>query len=242
MSPRTTRRAPRTRPVPRTLADLGPLQQLRAGSLPRRLAQLVVGLAVYGASMALVIRASLGVIPWDVLHLGLVRHVPVSFGQMTILVSFAVLLVWVPLRQKPGLGTLANAVLVGLSADLTLAVVPPVEDLPLRGTLLVLGVTFNGLATALYIGSQLGPGPRDGLMTGLSRVTGRSTRLVRTSMEVAVVALGWALGGAVGLGTVLYAVAIGPLVQLMLPWCIVPVQRPEPSPGTTGVVDAPSEA
>lgn len=214
----------------RPLANLGPLQQLRAGRLARRLVQLVVGLAIYGASMAMIIRGGLGVIPWDVLHTGLIRHVPVSFGQMSIMVALAVLLVWIPLRQKPGLGTIANAVLVGIAADITLAAVPPVDDLAARVALLLGGIALNGMATAMYIGSQLGPGPRDGFMTGLSRITGRSIRLVRTAIEVSVVALGWALGGAVGLGTLLYAVAIGPLAQLMLPWFTVELRLPVPVP------------
>lgn len=171
--------------------------------------------------MALVIRAGLGVIPWDVLHVGLLQHVPLTFGQVTILVSVGVLLLWLPLRQKPGFGTLANAFLVGLSADLTLSIVSPLESLLPRLTLLAFAILLNALATALYIGSQFGPGTRDGLMTGLSRVSGHSIRLVRTSIEAVVVGIGWLLGGTVGLGTVLYAVAIGPLVQLMLPWCTV---------------------
>jgi len=197
------------------------VEQLRAGRLPRRLVQLAVGLFVYGVSLAMVLRGGLGVVPWDVLHVGLIRHVPTSFGTMLILVSLALLLLWVPLRQKPGLGTIANAVLVGLAADLTLALFPPTEQIGVRVLLMVLGVTLNALATAMYVGSQLGPGPRDGLMTGLARVSGRSIRLVRTSIEVVVVAIGYALGGPVGLATVLYAVAIGPLTQLMLPWFTV---------------------
>lgn len=213
--------------TPRVLSNLSPVQQLRAGHLPRRLLQLLVGLVLYGASMALVIRAGLGVIPWDVLHVGLIQHVPISFGQMTILVSLAVLVMWLPLRQKPGLGTIANAFLVGLSADLTLALVPAIEGPGWQAALLITGVTVNALATAMYIGSQLGPGPRDGLMTGLSRVTGRSLRLIRTAMEITVVAVGWTLGGTVGVGTVLYALTIGPLAQAMLPWCIVPVDQPK---------------
>lgn len=212
----------------RPLANLGPLQQLRAGRMTRRLVQLVVGLAIYGASMAMIVRGGLGVIPWDVLHTGLIRHVPVSFGQMSIIVALAVLLAWIPLRQKPGLGTIANALLVGITADITLAIVPPVDELAARVALLLGGIVLNGMATAMYIGSQLGPGPRDGFMTGLSRITGRSIRLVRTAIEVAVVALGWALGGAVGLGTILYAVAIGPLAQFMLPWFTVPLRLPLP--------------
>jgi uncharacterized membrane protein YczE len=215
-------------PRPPALANLGPLQQLRAGRMPRRLVQLVVGLAVYGASMAMVIRGALGVIPWDVLHTGLIRHIPVSFGQMSIMVSLAVLLIWIPLRQMPGLGTIANAFLVGIAADVTLAVVPPVDALVARVALLLGGIALNGMATAMYIGSQLGPGPRDGFMTGLSRISGRSIRFVRTAIEVAVVALGWALGGAVGLGTLLYAAAIGPLAQLMLPWFTVDLRLQVP--------------
>lgn len=211
-----------------TLANLGPLQQLRAGRLPRRLVQLVVGLAIYGASMAMIIRGALGVIPWDVLHTGLIQHIPVTFGQMSIIVALLVLVVWIPLRQMPGLGTIANAILVGIAADITLAILPPIDDhLAARVALLLGGIVLNGMATAMYIGSQLGPGPRDGFMTGLSRISGRSIRLVRTAIEVAVVALGWALGGAVGLGTILYAVAIGPLAQLMLPWFTVRLLAPE---------------
>lgn len=171
--------------------------------------------------MALMIRAGLGVLPWDVLHVGLIQHVPVTFGQVSILVSVALLLLWLPLRQKPGFGTLANAFLVGLSADFTLSLVSPLEPLVPRLALLVFAILLNALATALYIGSQFGPGTRDGLMTGLSRVSGRSIRLVRTSIEVVVVVIGWLLGGTAGLGTLLYAGAIGPLVQLMLPWCTV---------------------
>ncbi len=205
----------------RQLANLGPLEQLRAGRLPRRLAQLLVGLFLYGASMALVIRASLGLIPWDVLHVGIIQHVPTSFGVMTILVSLVVLLIWIPLRQRPGVGTIANAFLVGLSADLTLHLTPDLDSLVIRIPLLIGAIVLNGLATALYVGAQLGPGPRDGLMTGLARVSGRSIRLVRTSIEITVVLIGFILGGTAGLGTVLYAVAIGPLTQAMLPLCTV---------------------
>ncbi len=209
-----------TRPqhAPTAPAELGPLQQLRAGRLPRRLLQLLVGLLLYGASMAMVVRGALGAIPWDVLHTGLTGHLPLSFGQVSILLALLVLLMWIPLRQRPGLGTLANVFLVGLAADAVLAMVPPPDSLALRWLLMLGGIVLNGLATAMYMGSQLGPGPRDGFMTGLSRVSGRSIRQVRTAIEVAVVALGWALGGAVGIGTVLYALAIGPLAQLMLPW------------------------
>ena len=203
------------------LANLSPAEQLRAPYLPRRIAQLVVGLLLYGGSMAMVIVSGLGQFPWDVLHYGLALHLPLSLGAVVIAASFAVLLLWIPLRQRPGLGTLLNAVLIGLSADAALALLAAPESLTARVLMVAGGVALNGLATAMYIGSQLGPGPRDGLMTGLVRRTGASVRLVRTSLEVSVVGLGWLLGGVVGLGTVLYALAIGPLTQALLPWFTV---------------------
>ncbi len=205
----------------RRLATLGPVAQLRAGRLPRRLGQLAVGLVLYGVTLAMMIRSTLGNASWDVLHQGMARHLPISIGTAVIVMSLVVLLLWIPLREKPGLGTVANSLLVGLVADRALAVMPAPDDLWLRAGLLVGGVVLNGLATALYIGSQFGPGPRDGLMTGLHRRTGVSLGVVRTGIEVTVVALGWLLGGVVGLGTLLYTLAIGPLVQLMLPWCVV---------------------
>jgi uncharacterized membrane protein YczE len=215
------------RPV-RELARLGPVAQLRAGRLPRRLSQLAVGLALYGVTLAMIIRATLGNAPWDVLHQGLARHLPMTIGQAVIVMSFVVLLLWIPLRELPGLGTIANAVLVGIAADATLAVLPAPDSLWVRVPLMVGGVVLNALATALYIGSQLGPGPRDGLMTGLHRRTGVSIRVVRTAMEVTVVVIGFVLGGVVGLGTLLYALAIGPLVQVVLPRCIVELPAVEP--------------
>lgn len=215
--------SPRWRRTGATLSDLGPLAQLRAGRLPRRLVQLLAGLALYGISMALVLRATLGQIPWDVLHVGVAQHLPVTFGTTVILVSLLVLLFWIPLRQRPGLGTIGNALLIGPAADLTLALVPEPEHLGVRLPLLFGAVFLNGLASAMYIGAQFGPGARDGLMTGLSRRTGLSLRLVRTALEVSVVVVGWFLGGTIGLGTVLYALAIGPLTQGMLPRLIVPL-------------------
>lgn len=169
----------------------------------------------------MMVRGALGLAPWDVLHSGFIRHVPITLGQAVVLFSFLVLLLWIPLREKPGIGTVANAIVVGLAADATLAVLPEPHALWARVALCVGGVVLNGLATALYIGSQFGRGPRDGLMTGLSRRTGWSLRLVRTALEVTVVVLGLLLGGVLGLGTVLYALAIGPLTQLMLPWVLV---------------------
>jgi uncharacterized membrane protein YczE len=209
-----------------TLTPMTPLQQLRAGNTTRRLVQLFAGLALYGMSMGMLIRAGLGLDPWDVFHYGIARHLPVSFGTVTIIVGVAVLLLWVPLRQGPGLGTVANVVVIGLTTDATLAVLDRPSSLVLRVLLLVGGILANGLAGALYIGSQFGPGPRDGLMTGLVRRTGRSFRLVRTSIEVTVLVVGFLLGGVVGIGTVLYAVLIGPTVQLFLPLFTVPLEVP----------------
>ncbi|MGH3385295.1 MAG: YczE/YyaS/YitT family protein [Nocardioidaceae bacterium] len=205
------------------LAALTPLEQLRAGRMPRRLTQLMVGLSLYAVSMAMMIRSQLGLDPWDVFHYGVAEHVPLSFGMVVIVVGVVVLLLWVPLRQWPGLGTIANAVVIGVVTDLTLAVLETPQSLWARAALLVGGVVANGLAGAMYIGSQLGPGPRDGLMTGLVRRTGWSIRLVRTSIEVTVLAVGWLMGGVVGIGTVLYALGIGPLVQVFLPRLVVPV-------------------
>jgi uncharacterized membrane protein YczE len=208
------------------LSDLGPWAQLRAGRLPRRLTQLYAGLVLYGASLALMVRGDLGLAPWDVLHSGVIRHVPVTLGQAVILVSVLVLLLWIPLREVPGLGTVSNAVVVGLAADGTLLVLDRPDAMWARVALMVAGVALNGLATAMYIGAQFGRGPRDGLMTGLVRRTGLSLRLVRTSLEVSVVIVGLLLGGALGLGTLVYAVAIGPLAQRLLPAWIVPVRPP----------------
>ncbi len=205
----------------RELARLGPVAQLRAGRLPRRLGQLVVGLLLYGVTLAMMIRSTLGNASWDVLHQGMAIHLPISIGTAVIVMSLVVLLLWIPLREMPGLGTIANSFVVGLVADQALAALTAPDALWARVLLMLGGVLLNGLATALYIGSQFGPGPRDGLMTGLHRRTGLSLRTVRTGLEVTVVALGWLLGGVVGLGTVLYTLAIGPLVQLLLPLCIV---------------------
>lgn len=210
-----------TRPASVPLARLSPVEQLRAGRLARRLPQLLVGLALYGWSMAMMVRAGLGLNPWDVLHQGLDAYLPVSFGAVTVLVGAVVLLLWIPLRQWPGLGTVANIVVIGVAVDVGLALLPAPDHLVTRWSMLLGGIVLNGLAGAVYIGSQLGPGPRDGLMTGLAARTGGSIRVIRTALELTVLAIGFLLGGTVGLGTVLYAVAIGPLVQLFLPWVVV---------------------
>jgi uncharacterized membrane protein YczE len=216
------------------LADLGPAAQLRAGHLPRRLSQLLAGLALYGVSMAMMIRSGLGLDPWDVFHYGVSGHLPLSFGTVVTLVGAVVLLAWIPLRQAPGLGTIANVLVIGVTSDVTLSVLPRPSELWLRAVLLVLGIVLNGLASAMYIGAQLGPGPRDGLMTGISRRSGLSIRLVRTVQEVVVVGVGFALGGTVGLGTVLYALSIGPLVQRFLPLLVVCLDPPGRLPDPAG--------
>lgn len=203
------------------LANLTPAEQLRAGRLGRRLPQLLVGLVLYGVSMAMMVRSGLGLDPWDVLHYGVATWLPLTFGGVVIATGVAVLLLWIPLRQMPGLGTVANALVIGIATDAALALLVTSEGLAARAAMLAGGIVLNGLATALYIGAQLGPGPRDGLMTGLVRRTGWSVRVVRTSIELGVVVTGWLLGGVVGIGTIAYALAIGPLVQLMLPRFIV---------------------
>ncbi|MGN6252098.1 MAG: YczE/YyaS/YitT family protein [Marmoricola sp.] len=210
----------------RQLATLTPMGQLRAGRLPRRLAQLFLGLVLYGFTLALIITAHLGNAPWDVLHQGLARHLPISIGTAVIAVSLLVLLLWIPLREMPGLGTIANAFVIGLATDAGLGLLAEPRALWLRVAFTIGGVAGNGLATALYIGAQLGPGPRDGLMTGLHRRTGLPIGRVRTALEATVVVLGWVLGGVLGLGTLLYALAIGPLVQRLLPYCVVELRRP----------------
>jgi uncharacterized membrane protein YczE len=197
--------------------------------MPRRLIQLFVGLTLYGASMALMLRAVLGLDPWDVFHQGLSTHVGLSFGMLVNVVGAVVLLLWIPLRQKPGIGTIANIFTIGTAVDLTLMVLPEIEGLPLRIAALVAGVVLNGVAGAMYIGAGLGPGPRDGLMTGLCRRTGWSIRVVRTGIEFTVLAVGWLLGGTVGVGTVVYAVAIGPIVQAFLPISTIRDRSPQKS-------------
>ena len=179
--------------------------------------QLFLGLALYGISLGLMVRANFGLDPWDVFHQGLAQHTGLSLGMMVNLVGAAVLLLWLPIRQRPGIGTIANVFLIGTFADISLWLIPPIQSLPLNIAMLIFGVFLNGVATGAYIGAGLGPGPRDGLMTGLVKRTGGSVRFIRTSIEVAVLAAGWLLGGTVGLGTVIYAIAIGPIVHRMLP-------------------------
>jgi uncharacterized membrane protein YczE len=183
----------------------------------RRLPQLLAGLTLYGVSMGMMIRSGLGLDPWDVLHEALMFRTGLSFGLITALTGALVLLCWIPLRQRPGVGTVANIVVIAVAVDVTLALLVRPEPLVARIALMVGGIVLNGLATAAYIGVRLGPGPRDGLMTGFTARTGVSIRLIRTGIEVTVLASGWLLGGTVGVGTVVYALAIGPLTQAFLP-------------------------
>jgi uncharacterized membrane protein YczE len=195
--------------------------------LLRRLFQLYAGLVLYGLSMALMIESTLGLDPWDVFHQGLSRRTGLSMGTVTILVGALVLLLWIPLRQRPGVGTVSNVIVIGLVVDAALALLPTVHPLAARFGFLAAGIVLNGVATGLYLGARLGPGPRDGLMTGfVARRPGRSIRLVRTAIEVTVLGVGWLLGGRVGIGTVAYALAIGPLAHLFIPMFRVPPAPP----------------
>jgi len=189
-------------------------------SRPRRGGQLAAGLVLYAVSVTVLVRAGLGTMPWDVLTQGISRRVGWSFGSVTLAVSVVVLVAWVPLRQRPGVGTLANVLVIGLLVDPLLTVLGWLPDRlapALSIAMVVAGIGLNGLATALYIGARMGPGPRDGLMTGIVARTGWSTRVVRTGIEGSVVLGGWLLGGTAGLATLAYALAIGPVVHQLLP-------------------------
>jgi uncharacterized membrane protein YczE len=197
--------------------------------LTRRLFQLYVGLALYGVSSGLLVEAGLGLEPWNVLHQGLAELTGLSIGVVSIIVGALVLLLWIPIKQRPGLGTVSNVFVVGIAMDGALAVVPDVHALGIRIPLMAAAIVLNGAATGLYIAASFGPGPRDGLMTGLHRRTGRSIRLARTTIEIAVVATGFALGGTIGVGTLLYAVAIGPLAQVFLKVFAAPASPEAPT-------------
>ncbi|MCC9311155.1 hypothetical protein LN042_29530 [Kitasatospora sp. RB6PN24] len=184
--------------------------------LGRRLSQLMAGLVLYGVSMAMAFRSSLGQSPWGVFHQGAAAHLGLSIGTVVLLVGVVVLLLWIPLRQRPGIGTVANVLVLGVAMDATDAVLPAPHGLPARIALMVGGIVLNGAAGGMYIGARFGPGPRDGLMTGLHRRTGRSLRLLRTGVELTVLLTGVLLGGDAGVGTLAYALAIGPLTQYFL--------------------------
>ena len=200
-------------------------EQLAAGARLRiavpqpraqRILQLLGGLVLFGASSSMLLLSRLGLDPWDVLHQGLSRQIGLGVGTWAIIAGVAVLALWIPLGQRPGIGTVLNVLLVGSVIDLILATVPPPHALASRIGLLVGGVLLNGIATGAYIGAGLGPGPRDGLMTGLV-ARGHPIRVVRTAIELTVLAGGWALGGTVGVGTVVYALSIGPLAHVFIP-------------------------
>jgi uncharacterized membrane protein YczE len=188
-----------------------------SNGMARRLIQLYIGLPLYGAAAALLVRSRLGLDPWNVLHQGIARHTGLEIGTVLIIVGALVMFAWIPLRQRPGLGTVSNLVLIGVALNIALAEIPATSSLVIRITEMFSGIALSGVATGMYIGANFGPGPRDGLMTGLARRTGHSIRLTRTAIELTVLLSGWLLGGNVGVGTVLYAILIGPLAHRFLP-------------------------
>jgi uncharacterized membrane protein YczE len=192
------------------------LTRLRSG-LPGRVVQLMIGLTLYGAAIGLMVRGAIGLDPWSVFAQGLSRTVPISIGVLTVLIGAVVLLLWWPLRQKPGVGTVLNVLWVGPALDVTLLLVPQPTHLLWQIVSFASGLVLLGVATGVYLGARLGPGPRDGLMTGLARVTGRPIWQARTAVELTVLASGWALGGTVGVGTVAFALLVGPLCQFFIP-------------------------
>ncbi len=196
-------------------------------SMTRRLLQLYAGLILYGVSLALQIRAGLGLDPWDVFHQGVSDKTGLSFGTIVIITGALVLLAWIPLRQKPGIGTVSNVFVLGIVVDITLSLLGDVHGFGYQLALLTSGVVLNAIAGAAYIGAGLGPGPRDGLMTGLVRRTGKKVGVIRTSIEVGVLSVGFLLGGTVGLGTVVYALSIGPLLGFLLP--LFTIKEPLPA-------------
>lgn len=206
------------------LDNLSLRDQLRVDRLPHRLLLMMAGLTGFGLSLAMLLQSGLGGAPWDVLHAALAQRIGATVGIMSITVSFIVLLLWIPLRERPGIGTIANAIWVGVSIDIGLALLPAPTGLLWSVVLMLLAVLINGISAAMYIGAQLGPGARDGLMTGLSRRLRRPVGPVRIVLEVTVLLLGWLLGGPIGVGTLVYAVGLGPVIQLTLPRVLMPVR------------------
>lgn len=193
--------------------------------MTRRLIQLFLGLALYGLSIGFVIRSGLGGNPWDVFHQGVSANSGITLGSVIIITGALVLLLWVPLRQRPGIGTISNVFMIGIFADIGLWLLPSAGSPVVAWPMLLTGVLLNGIAGGAYIGAGLGPGPRDGLMTGLVKRTGGSVRVIRTGIELVVLAVGWLLGGTVGVGTVIYALAIGPIVHRTLPFFTIREKR-----------------
>ena len=196
--------------------------------LTRRIAQLLIGLFLYGFAIAMMVRAGIGVSPWDVLTQGVALQTGIGFGWVTVIIGALVLLLWIPIRQKPGIGTVMNVVIIGPSAEAGLAVVPLQTELWSQILVFAGGLALLAVATGLYIGARFGPGPRDGLMTGIHRRYGWRIWIVRTSIEVTVLVIGWMLGGTVGVGTLAFALLIGPMVGITLPWLRVPEAQPRP--------------
>ena len=188
----------------------------------RRIIQLALGLFLYGIAISLIVRAAIGVAPWDVLSQGVVKQTGLSFGFVTVALSVVVLLLWIPIKQKPGIGTVLNALFVGPSAEVGLAILPVPDSLVMQVVFFAGGLALLAVATGLYIGARFGPGPRDGLMTGIHRKFGWKIWIVRTAIEVTVLSIGWLLGGNVGIGTVAFALLIGPMVNITMPFFLVP--------------------
>lgn len=207
--------------------------------MTRRIGQLLVGLFLYGFGIALMVRGAIGVAPWDVLSQGIALQTGLPFGLVTNIVGGVVLLLWIPIRQRPGIGTVLNVLLVGPSAQVGLWVIPEVDDLFSRVVLFAGGLAMVALATGLYIGARFGPGPRDGLMTGIHRKYGWKIWIVRTGLEVTVLTIGWLLGGNVGIGTLAFALLIGPMVGVTMPLLLVPAARTDPRPEQPTEVVAP---
>jgi uncharacterized membrane protein YczE len=195
-------------------AEVVPLSRWRAS--PRRLAWLLLGLVVFGAGEGMLVSSELGNSPWTVFAEGLSKQTPLTVGSATVVTSFAILLLWIPLRQRPGLGTIANAVVIGVAIDATLALLPDDAALVPRIGEVIAGIALVAIGSAFYLGAALGPGPRDGLMTGVHRVTGRPIALIRTGIELTALTVGIVLGGTFGPGTIAFAVLIGPAVARTL--------------------------
>jgi uncharacterized membrane protein YczE len=217
------------------------MPDLRRRRLPRRLIQLYAGLVTFAFSEALIVQAQLGVMSWDVLHQGLSRQFGLTIGQWSIIVGALVLFLWIPMREKPGVGTLSNVLVIGPCLDFFLGWVPAPTSIGWRVAMLSVGIVINGVATAAYIGARLGPGPRDGLMTGLVRLTRRPVGWIRTAIELSVVVFGFLLGGNLGAGTVLFVFTIGPIVHVFLPRLIVRQPVPDHDRDTTSEPSEPSE-
>ncbi|HEU4321885.1 MAG TPA: hypothetical protein VFS21_01940 [Roseiflexaceae bacterium] len=194
-----------------------------------RWARLLAGLALFGIGIALMVRSRLGLSPWEVLHQGITLHTGIPIGTVSIAMGLPLLLLWLPLGQRPGWGTLLNIVLIGLITDLSLLVLPATESLAARAALVTVGIAMIGLGSGLYLGADMGAGPRDGLMMGLARRTGLSVRLIRTAIELSVLAAGWLMGGTVGIGTVAFALGIGPVVQQAMRMLGLPPKKPVPA-------------